>query len=403
MKDLITTPISLCMIVRNEETMLPGCLDSVVGIARELVVVDTGSTDGTPEIARQRGANVFAYPWRDDFAAARNESLRHATGDWILVLDADERIIAEEFAQLQPLMDQPDIIGIDLWLRSKLPPGQPAASLATPYCRLFRNLPGARFRGRIHEQVAPSLRALGGRIVRSRVEILHLGYATPDDAKLTRNRGLLALELEERPDDAFALFNLGLTLESQEKWTEAKGALQRALASQANPLDPTLRAVAWAKLAETALAQGQWTEALTASRHAQEEAGELHIARFTEGRAVFELGDIQGAQEIFAALLEAGPDALGMTLHPYMVAQALGICRLRRGDFMGAAAALARAVANREDGETYFLLGNAYLGLHRLNAATHWYRRAQAAGYPDPNLDKRLVLCETILQQQELG
>ncbi len=78
------------MIVRNESAGLPGTLAAARPWVDEIVVVDTGSTDGTREVARSHGARVVEWAWRDDFAAARNESLRHATGDWILVLDADE-------------------------------------------------------------------------------------------------------------------------------------------------------------------------------------------------------------------------------------------------------------------------------------------------------------------------
>jgi tetratricopeptide (TPR) repeat protein len=168
-----------------------------------------------------------------------------------------------------------------------------------------------------------------------------------------------------------------------------------------NPLDRHLRAVAWTKLAESALARGRWAEALEASRCAQAEEHELQLARFAEGRARFELGDAEGAEGVFAALLTAGPDSLGMALRPHLVLQALGIARLRQGDFSGAAEALSRSLADREDGETSFHLGNAYLGLRRLNAAAHWYRRAQAAGWKDPTLAHRLNLCETVLRELE--
>ncbi|MFQ5828090.1 MAG: glycosyltransferase [Candidatus Methylomirabilia bacterium] len=399
----MTPRLSLCMIVRNEEHHLPGCLTSIRPVVDEIVVVDTGSTDRSPEIATSFGATVARWPWQEDFAAARNESLRHARGDWILVLDADERVIPEEFAHLQPVMERGDVVGIELWLRSELPPDQPAASLGAPYCRLFRNLPRVRFQGRIHEQVAPSLRALGGQIVRSAVEILHLGYATPDQSKLTRNLRLLVLELEERPEDAFALFNLGLTLGAQGQWQEARAVLGRALQSRVAPLDPTLRAVAWAKCAEGAMVEARWAEALEASRQARTAGdGALSIARLAEGRALFELGEVQASAEIFAELLDAGPDSLGITLHPHLIAQALGIARLRQGDYDGAALALQQAVAHRADGETCFLLGNAYLGLRRLDAAAHWYRRAHAARYRDPKLAQRLSMCDRILREFEM-
>jgi glycosyltransferase involved in cell wall biosynthesis len=77
--------------VKNEEPSLPACLASLAGVADDVVVVDTGSSDRTRDVARQHGARVFDFPWCDDFSAARNECLRHAHGDWVLWLDADER------------------------------------------------------------------------------------------------------------------------------------------------------------------------------------------------------------------------------------------------------------------------------------------------------------------------
>lgn len=82
--------ISLCMIVKDEEELLPHCLASVQGAVDEMIVVDTGSSDRSPEIARQHGAVVVPFEWCDDFAAARNAGLEQASGDWILFLDADE-------------------------------------------------------------------------------------------------------------------------------------------------------------------------------------------------------------------------------------------------------------------------------------------------------------------------
>jgi glycosyltransferase involved in cell wall biosynthesis len=88
--------ISLSMIVKNEEGTLGHCLQSVQGLVDEMIVVDTGSTDATIEIARRHGASVFSFPWGNDFAAARNESLRHCTCNWILILDADEAIDVQD-------------------------------------------------------------------------------------------------------------------------------------------------------------------------------------------------------------------------------------------------------------------------------------------------------------------
>ena len=96
--------VSLCMIVRNEERNLPSCLAGVAELVDEIIVVDTGSTDGTKEQAAKWDAKVFDFPWVDDFSAARNESLRHATGDWILWLDADDRLDAINCRRLREVL-----------------------------------------------------------------------------------------------------------------------------------------------------------------------------------------------------------------------------------------------------------------------------------------------------------
>jgi len=99
------TLVSFALIVRNEEAKLPACLESIAGIAGEIIVVDTGSTDRTKEAAAGFGAKVFEFPWIDDFAAARNECIRHASGEWIFWLDADERVDEENREKLRRLLD----------------------------------------------------------------------------------------------------------------------------------------------------------------------------------------------------------------------------------------------------------------------------------------------------------
>ena len=96
--------LSACLIVKNEEDNLAACLESIHGIADELIVVNTGSVDRTKEIAAQFGARVFDFPWIDSFAAARNECLKHATGDWIFWLDADDRVDAENRERLREVV-----------------------------------------------------------------------------------------------------------------------------------------------------------------------------------------------------------------------------------------------------------------------------------------------------------
>jgi glycosyltransferase involved in cell wall biosynthesis len=100
------------MIVHNEEGHLPRCLESVRGIVDQIVAVDTGSHDHTTAIAEQFGAEVYQFEWRDDFAAARNESLCYARGEWILYLDADEQLDADSTQNLRMLLErQPPEVG----------------------------------------------------------------------------------------------------------------------------------------------------------------------------------------------------------------------------------------------------------------------------------------------------
>ncbi len=207
--------VSVCLIAKNEERFLAQCPRSVRELAPQIVVVDTGSTDRTADIARECGAEVHSSPWNDDFSAARNAALEHAAGDWILMLDADEELkpgqaelIAREIqapgvmAFRIPIID----IGREEGGRSYVP-------------RLFRNAPGLFFVGRIHEQVFSSIQVrcqqwglkhlLGGAL------LLHHGYTDEIMAgrnKIQRNLRLLERAIEELPGEPNLLMSLGLEL-----------------------------------------------------------------------------------------------------------------------------------------------------------------------------------------------
>src|SRR3989338_7273874 len=111
--------ISLCMIVKNEDKFLEQCINSVKNIADEIIIVDTGSTDKTKGIAKKFGAKIIDFKWDDDFSAARNESIKHATKDWILVLDADEIMEEKDLAEIKAAIESAeDIAGFSLEQRS---------------------------------------------------------------------------------------------------------------------------------------------------------------------------------------------------------------------------------------------------------------------------------------------
>jgi tetratricopeptide (TPR) repeat protein len=184
-------------------------------LAAQVIVVDTGSTDRTVEIAREFGAEIYSFAWCDDFAAARNAALEPATGDWVLMLDADEELPAAEHAKLQAHMKNATTIAYRLPLVNA---GQEAEGRSfVP--RLFRNAPGVFFAGRIHEQVFASLlgqaKQWGLKTALGSAELRHHGYAREmvhDRNKVQRNLKLLRLAVEENPADVNLMMNFGLEL-----------------------------------------------------------------------------------------------------------------------------------------------------------------------------------------------
>jgi GT2 family glycosyltransferase/tetratricopeptide (TPR) repeat protein len=209
-----TRRISLSMIVRNEEQNLPACLQSVMDLVDEAVIADTGSTDRTREIAARFGARVVEFPWCDSFAAARNESLRHATGRWVLWLDADDRLDEENRRRLRDvfanLSDSKDACAVKV--RSAVDPLGRSHRLLDQV-RIFPNLPSVRWDYRVHEQILASVHRAGGRVLWTDVVIDHTGYQHEEarKGKLARNLRLLEMDAAERPDDPYTLFNLGWT------------------------------------------------------------------------------------------------------------------------------------------------------------------------------------------------
>jgi len=230
--------LSLCTIVRNEAATLHRCIGSVQGLVDEIVLVDTGSSDGTPAMAADLGAKVTAAPWQNSFAAARNEALRHASGRWILWLDADEALRPGEHHLVRRLL-RPGRIGAYLVEIVNYRPGEETPQRSTGH-RLFRRLPGVFFEGRVHEQIAPSIERLGLHIGRAEFTIDHYGYAGDEDAmqaKRQRNLALLHEQLRDDQRDSYAWMHLAQTLMQVGEHATAEEALQQALAGRTLPHD----------------------------------------------------------------------------------------------------------------------------------------------------------------------
>lgn len=201
--------ISAALIVRNEERYLEGCLASLAGQVDEIVIVDTGSTDKTIRIAESFSVKLRHWPWTGDFSAARNCALDAASGDWILYIDADERLRLQAGVRLYSYLA-----------------GKPAAAAFIQFMprsgftryrepRLFLNRSDIRFRGKIHETVMPDVerlcRAHGFTVIPTEAMIDHLGYDGSQDHKHPRNLPLLLAELKQGHDRVYYYYHLAET------------------------------------------------------------------------------------------------------------------------------------------------------------------------------------------------
>lgn len=209
------TRLTIGVLTKNEEKFIAQCLNSVKGLADQIIVMDTGSTDRTVEIAKSLGAEVHSTTWDDDFSAPRNAILEHATGDWILMLDADEELPADQHAKLRTDLAKATAIAYRVPLVNRGEEAQGRSFVP----RVFRNVPGAHYFGRIHEQVFPSLlpmcKSFGLDIALGNAQLLHHGYTKElvrDRNKIERNLNLLRLAIAERPDEPNLTMNLGLEL-----------------------------------------------------------------------------------------------------------------------------------------------------------------------------------------------
>ncbi len=231
--------VSTCIIAKDEEAMIGSCVRSVAGLGGEVVVVDTGSSDRTAEIARQLGAVVIEHPWSGDFSAARNAGLEHATGEWILVLDADERLTAPSvqwMAKHLPVV-RPEVQGGNVQILNRTVGSDPRRTPPVDVVRtlrLFRNRPSHRFQQRIHEQIFPAV-SRSGPIFESEIQIDHYGYdprIVTQRNKVERNLALLQQALSDSPLPqyrAYLLMQFGREYQRINDFPKARAHLEEGL------------------------------------------------------------------------------------------------------------------------------------------------------------------------------
>ena len=219
--------LSATLIVRNEAAHLRRCLASIRTFTDEIIVVDTGSTDNSPAVAAEFGARLFALDWQGDFSAARNHALAHASGDWILYIDADECARPLNADALRVALADPGLVAATVAFRSR--------TGMTRYreCRLFRNDPRIRFRNVIHETMMNDVHAVaqsdGLGIGRSQLALDHFGDDGDQSAKHRRNIPLLRARLARDPGHVYSWNHLGQALMGVGDVRAAVEAWQRAI------------------------------------------------------------------------------------------------------------------------------------------------------------------------------
>ena len=369
--------LSLSMIVRDEAERLAACLRSVQGFVDEMVVVDTGSSDDTVAIAEGLGATVHRIDWPGDFAPARNQALQWVSGDWVLVLDADEQLRPEAREPLRQLMEQPELLLVNL-LRQEL------GALQSPYSnvsRLFRRHPAIRWSRAYHSLVDDSVAELLQREPHWRIAdcstpaLLHDGYR-PEllsaGNKAARLRAAMEAELLARPDDPYACAKLG-SLEVAEGQAQRGIALLRrglqhcpagahperyelllhlamaeaerepaaaiALYRQAlvTPLAPRLTLAARLNLAALLLHQDQLEDAEELCRQATTVAPEIGLGWFNLGVIRRRRGDLGSALEAYRQAAALSPDHAETQ-------QNLAVALLLGGDIIGARQGFRQAI-----------------------------------------------------------
>ncbi|HKP18459.1 MAG TPA: glycosyltransferase [Gaiellaceae bacterium] len=264
--------LSVCLVVRDEEERLPACLESVRGLADELVVVDTGSTDRTVEIARAYGARVFRVPWQDDFARVRNEYLQQATKDWILALDADNELDPEGHAEIRRLIRTNELVG---YAPQQISPLAEGGMVEHRDVRLFPRHPELRYVGRVHSQVLPAHPDLPYRVAPCDVVLRHHGWSRPGGASVSAfYLGAIEAEAREEPDEPFHAYNLGAIYHQLGRYAEAEQELRRCVELSQPVVGearlPTFLPHAYLLLAHALISQGWPAEAAGACRAALE-------------------------------------------------------------------------------------------------------------------------------------
>ena len=388
--------LALSMIVKNGARDLAECLASVAGVVSEIVVADTGSTDASIEIARAAGAKVFSIPWENDFAAARNLSLAQVTADWVLMLDADERLDPQAASVLPPLLANRNLAGYQVIIRNYVNSldtkiwDRPAKANDSGYVpardcagyidhenvRLFRRDPEVYFTGRVHETVGWRIISTARKLGNSQLIVHHMGMlrdAEERARKLLFYRELGRQKVRDMPENSQAHFELGVSeLENFGNLQEALAAIQRSC-----ELNPQF-GVAWFFAGVCNFKLGEFPAALACFQHAERAGHATALVAEMAGDTCYNLGDYQAAETRYRRALKREPASSALQ-------SKLGLAEARGGNARAGLRRIHKAIESQPaNPELYDRLILVEVWLNNLSGAAESAERKLQAVQPRP-------------------
>ena len=332
--------VSATLIVRNEERVLGACLASLDQVVDETIVVDTGSTDRSAELATCHGAKVFHFAWNDDFSAARNFAIEQASCPWLLYIDADERLRDGDRGTLRTALSTPGAVAATVRFYPR------TGFTAYRECRLYRRDPRLRFEGVVHESMLPSIRRLiaaeGGYVLDCDLTIDHVGYDGPQTHKADHYLRLLARATESNPERVYLWWHLGSVHRDLGRIGDAETCWRRglALARARGPRDSD-DCLCHVELIKLELASGGDAAELIAD--GRRLRPDHHLLQWLEAKSLMRQGRFSGASAIFALLARIDPEtvvaenAYDKRLFGTGAAELAAECAFRTGDYFEAA------------------------------------------------------------------
>lgn len=393
----IVGTLSVCMIVRNEEALLGRCLQSVKSAADEIVVVDTGSNDSTIEVAKSFGAKIVEVQWKNDFARARNISLKSATSKWILWLDADDIVPQESIPGLLELKSRSADCVFAMVVRNERP-----SNTGTEFmqARMFPNHPDIFFERSIHEQMMPSALRLGLKLENTKIVIEHHGYADPFilKQKARRNVEMLLKEFEKNGGDEVMQVEIADSFFLIEDYESACRWYNNVLSiPDCQQLTPAIAAEAFCGLGNIHLKKESFQESADYFKEALKLSPWRLDVFYNQAVALELTGDIKGAVEclLHAINENARPGQVGVDFRAAKIKSFLRITRLliESGDVPFAEQLITRAAAmfpTRQ--EIKNMAGKIFLKSNRLMDALHEFEKSLLI-IKDGNIDAYIGLC----------